>query len=102
VFAPPPPEKQDAKPETLAVRQRKRDKEPGAVQTWRTRMATGEAEADAAARPDRADQCHAKRRGLGDMLVRGMRKVQAVAVLHAIAHNLAAAWRIRATAAAAA
>jgi transposase len=103
VFAPPPPEKENAKPETLAARQRKRDKEPEAVQAWRMRMATGEAET-VMQRRGRIERINAqaKRRGLGAILVRGLRKVQAVAVLHAIAHNLATAWRLRATAAAAA
>ncbi len=102
VFAPPPPEKQDAKPEPLAARQRKRDKSRG-PQTWRTRMAAGEAET-VLRRRGRIERinAHAKRRGLDHMLMRGMQKVQSVAVLHAIAHNLATAWRIRTTAAAAA
>jgi hypothetical protein len=103
VFAPPPAEKEDVKPETMAQRQRKRAKEPDAVKVWRARMTTSEAEI-VMQRRGRIEltNAHAKRRGLGVMLVRSLRKVQAVVVLHALAHNLTTAWRLRAAKAAAA
>ena len=37
-----------------------------------------------------------KNRGLGSMLVRSLKKVQAVALLHALAHNIATVLRLRA------
>ena len=103
VFAPPPKEKEDVKPETLARRLRKRAKEAAAVKAWRTRMTTAEA-GNVMQRRGRIEltNAHAKNRGLGAMLVRGLRKVQAVVVLHALAHNLMTAWRLRTLKAAAA
>jgi transposase len=101
VYAPPPPEKENVKPEALAARQRKRAKEPEAVKSWRARMATEEAAAIMQRRGGiERINAQAKNRGLGVMLVRGLRKVQTVAVLHAIAHNLTTAWRLRAAQAA--
>jgi transposase len=101
VFAPPPLEKEAAGPAALAARRRKRAGEPAALQDWRARMATGEAET-VMRRRGRIELTNAqlKRRGLGAMLVRGLQKVQAVTILHAIAHNLQLACRLRAAKAA--
>jgi transposase len=102
VFAAPQPEKEDVKPETLAARRRARGREPDAVKAWRARMETDEAEA-AMRRRSRIERVNAqvKRCGLGVMPVRGLLKTQAVAGLHALAHNLRVAWRLRAARAAA-
>jgi hypothetical protein len=43
-----------------------------------------------------------KNRGFGTLLVRGLAKVQVIALWHALAHNLTIALRLRAIAAAAA
>jgi transposase len=103
VFAPPPKEKEDVTPATLAQRLRKRAKEPEAVKAWRGRMETAEAESTMQRRGRiELTNAHAKNRGLGTMLVRGLKKVQAVVILHALANNLATAWRLRAVRAAAA
>ena len=39
---------------------------------------------------------HLKNRGMGRMLITGVEKVTAVCLLHALAHNLMAARRLRA------
>ena len=60
-------------------------------------MATSEADA-VMKRRGRIERVNAqsKNRGLGSILVRSLKKVQAVALLHALAHNLATAFRLRA------
>jgi hypothetical protein len=70
--------------------------EPDAVKQWRKRMSTSEADA-VMKRRGRIERVNAqsKNRGLAVMLVRGLEKVQAVATLHALAHNLATALRLR-------
>jgi hypothetical protein len=97
VYAPPPEDKENIKPENLAARRKKRASEPEAVKEWRERMATSEADA-VMGRRGRIERINAqsKNRGFGTMLVRGLMKVQAVALLHALAHNLATALRLRA------
>jgi transposase len=97
VYVPQPEEKEEIKPENLAARQKKRAEEPEAVKKWRARMATSEAEV-VMQRRGRIERINAqsKNRGLGTMLVRGLKKVQAVALLHSLAHNLATALRLRA------
>ena len=97
VYVPLPEEKKEIKPENLAARLNKRAKEPEAVKEWRKRMAASEA-ATVIGRRGRIERVNAqaKNRGLGMMLVRGLKKVQAVAFLHALAHNLATALRLRA------
>jgi transposase len=97
VYVPPPVDKQNVKAENLAARIRKRDKEPEVLKAWRKRMASEDAEA-VMKRRKRIERVNAqvKNRGLGTMLVRGLAKVQAVALLHALAHNLATALSLRA------
>jgi hypothetical protein len=100
VFAPPPVEREDVKPVTLAKREKARAREPEVVRAWRARMATE----DGAAIYKRRmliERINADRKnhGFGAMLVRGLRKVRAVALWHALAHNLIAAYRLRAVAA---
>jgi transposase len=103
VFAPLPQEKEDVKPATVAQRLRKRAKEAKAVKAWRARMETAEAKS-VMQRRGRIEltNAHVKNRGLGTLLVRGLRKAQAVVMLHALAHNLMTAWRMRTLKAAAA
>ena len=95
VYVPLPEEKGEIKPENLVARQDKRAKE--AVKAWRGRMGTSEAET-VMKRRGRIERVNAqsKNRGLGSMLVRGLKKVQAIALLHALAHNLATAIGLRA------
>jgi transposase len=96
VFAPAPPERADVTPDTLRRRRAARAREPQALQEWRTRMATSDGEA-AMKRRKRIElvNAHTKARGFGRLLVRGLAKVQAVALLHALAHNLMTAHRLR-------
>ena len=103
VYVPPPPGKKDIKPENLAARERKRAKEPAVLKDWRKRMASEEGEA-VMKRRKRIELVNAqtKNRGFGMMRVRGLAKVQCVALLHALAHNLTTALRLRAANAAAA
>jgi len=97
VYIHPPKDRTDVKPETLSKRQREREKEPPVIKDWRQRMATSEAET-IMKRRGRIERVNAnfKNRGFGTLLVRGLAKVQAVALWHAIAHNLATALRLRA------
>ena len=96
VFAPPPPERADVKPATLRRRLAQRLKEPDALTQWRARMAGSEGEATMRRRR-RIELVNAqiKNRGFGRALVRGLARLQAVALLHALAHNLMAAHRLR-------
>ena len=97
VYMPTPVDKEDIKPENLAAREKKRAKEPEAIKDWRKRMASPEGDA-VMERRKRIERVNAqgKNRGLGVMLVRGLKKVQAVGLLHALSHNLATALRLRA------
>ena len=67
------------------------------LKDWRKRMAA-EVSEEVMKRRKRIElvNAQAKNRGLGVMLVRGLAKVQAVALLHALAHNLSTALRLRA------
>jgi hypothetical protein len=100
VYIHPQKDRTDVKPETLLKRQRDREKEPQIIKDWRQRMTTSEAET-IMKRRSRIERVNAnfKNRGFGTMLVRGLAKVQAIALWHALAHNLATACRIRAAAA---
>ena len=102
VYIHPPKDRTDVKPATLLVRQRQREKEPQVIKDWRQRMATNEAEAIMKKR-GRIERVNAnfKNRGFGILLVRGLAKVQTIALWHALAHNLASALRLRAMAASA-
>jgi transposase len=102
VYVPPPPDKENSQPESVAKRERKRAREPEVVKEWRTRMASDEGEA-VMERRGRIERVNAqlKSRGLGTLLVRGLAKVQAVALWHALGHNLVTALRLRAASAAA-
>lgn len=91
IFTPPPRDKEDASPESQRKREWKRAKEAKPLQDWRARMETDEGK-EIYRRRKHIERAHAqmKNRGLARLLVRGIEKVRAVALIHAIAHNL---WR---------
>ena len=92
IFSPPPKEKDDVKEETKRKRAWRLRQEPPAVRDWRERMAGDEAKAIYARRKNTEHaHAHMKNRGFGTMLVRGLAKVRAICLLHALAHNLACA-----------
>jgi predicted secreted protein len=103
VYIHPAKDRADVKPATLLVRQKQREREPQTIKDWRQRMATNEAEAVMKKR-GRIERVNAnfKNRGFGTLLVRGLAKVQVIALWHALAHNLAIALRLKAMAASAA
>jgi len=78
-----------------------RDDDSPAVAEWRKRMATDEAKAIYRQRASTAECVNAlaRNRGLQRFLVRGLRKVKAVVLLYALAHNLMRAVALRAAAA---
>lgn len=73
-----------------------------AVAQWRLRMKTEEAKRVYKERASTAEcvNAQARNRGLVRLLVRGLRKVKAVALWQAVAHNLACGVRLRAAKAA--
>src|SRR5262249_1859306 len=70
------------------------------VREWRERMGTEPAQAVYRQRASTVEcaNAQARNRGLIRLLVRGLRKVQAVALWFAIAHNVACGMRLRAAA----
>jgi hypothetical protein len=96
VYTPPPNEKENVKPATLARRIRKRAKEPACLKAWRERMASEAGQAVYALR-QRIEQINADRKnhGFGFLPVRGLIKAKAHALWHALANNLVAARRLR-------
>ena len=103
VYIHPPRDRTDVKPKTLLARQKQREKEPQTIKDWRQRMTTNEAEAIMKKR-GRIERVNAnlKNRGFGTLLVRGLAKVQAIGLWHALARNLIIALRLRAMPASAA
>lgn len=95
VFAPPPSERQDVKLATLAKRAKEREAEPQSVKDWRARMASEAGQAIYRGRK-LIERINAERKnhGFGFLPVRGLVKAQAVALLHALAHNLMAGHRL--------
>jgi transposase len=89
VFSPPTARKPASKPESKARYERNRAAEPQCLKDWRARM---DSQAGQAIYKRRSDTEHIhgrmKNRGFGQMFVRGLRKVQTICTLHAIAHNL--------------
>lgn len=100
VYAPPPAERDDVKPATLAKRAKQRAREPDSVKEWRSRMATQAGEEVYRLRKliERIN-ANLKNHGFGFIPVRGLIKARAVALWHALANNLMAAHRLRAKAA---
>ena len=78
-----------------------RDDDSPAVAEWRQRMATDEAKAIYRQRAATAECVNAlaRNRGLQRFLIRGLRKVKAVVLWYALAHNLMRAVTLRAAAA---
>jgi transposase len=99
VYAPPPAERDNVKPATLAKRAKLREREPDSVKEWRNRMATAAGEAVYRQRKliERVN-AHLKNRGFGFIPVRGLIKAKAVALWHALANNLLTAHRLRTSA----
>ena len=97
VFAPPKGCSETAKPESRARYERKLAREPDCLRDWRARMASDAGKKVYAGR-GKTEHPHARMKncGFGRMLVRGLQKVRAVCLLHAVAHNfvLAAARRV--------
>ncbi len=100
VFAPPPTERDDVKPATLAKRAKMRAQEPESVGAWRSRMATAAGQEVYRLRKliERIN-ANLKNHGFGFLPVRGLIKAKAVALWHALANNLMAAHRLRSQAA---
>jgi transposase len=96
VFAPPPTERDNVQPSTLAKRARDRAAEPEVVKAWRSRMASPAGQKVYCLRK-RIERINAdlKNHGFGFLPVRGLVKAKAVALLHALANNLMAARRLR-------
>jgi transposase len=96
VFAPPPVERDNIKPQSRRRRQRRRAQEAECVKRWRERMASAAGKAVYALRK-RIERVNADRKnhGFGFLPVRGLLKAQAIALWHALAHNLVAAHRLR-------
>jgi len=96
VYAPPPTERENISPRGLANRKHKREQEPDGVKEWRSRMAT-QAGQDVYRRRKLIERVNAflKNHGFGFLPVRGLLKVKAVAMLHALANNLLVAHRLR-------
>jgi transposase len=95
-YAPLPVERENVTAETLRNRKYNRAREPDSVKEWRHRMAS-----DAGQQVYRLrkliERINADRKnhGFGFMVVRGLRKVKAVALWHALANNIMAARRLR-------
>ncbi len=100
VYAPLPRERENISARGLANRQRKRAREPDGVKEWRSRMATQAGQEIYRLRKliERIN-AQVKNRGLGFIPVRGLLRAKAVALLHALAHNLLVAHRLRTQAA---
>lgn len=96
VYMPPPPDKPDVTAASRRKRAVLRETEHEAVRAWRQRMAGDEGQ-QVYRRRKRIERvnAHLKAKGLGRLLVRGLEKVQAVCRLHALAHNLMTAHRLR-------
>jgi transposase len=96
VFAPPPSERDDVKPATLAKRAKQRAQEPESVKEWRSRMATQAGQEVYSLRKliERING-NLKNHGFGFIAVRGLIKAKAVALWHALANNLMAVHRLR-------
>ncbi|HSL50007.1 MAG TPA: IS1182 family transposase [Candidatus Deferrimicrobiaceae bacterium] len=73
-----------------------RPDDPPEVAAWRQRMASEEAKQIYKERAATVEcvNAQARNRGLTRFLVRGMDKVRAVALWHALAHNMACGWRL--------
>jgi transposase len=101
VYSPLPKEREDVTAETLRNRRSQRRHEADAVKAWRELMAS-DAGKEVYRRRKLTEHAHAhakmKNRGFGRMAVHGIATVRVVCLLHALAHNLLQAQRLRAAA----
>jgi hypothetical protein len=96
VYTPPPSERDDVTPTTLARRIRTRAKEPFCLKAWRARMATEPGKAIYAMR-QRTERINADRKNhsFGFLAVRGLFKAMAHVLWHTIVNNVVTAHRLR-------
>jgi transposase len=96
IYAPPPQERNDVKPDTLRRRLAARAKEPAWLKEWRSRMAMPDAQA-IYQRRRRIElvNAHWKNRGFERLNLRGLFKARIVALWHALAHNICVSHRLR-------
>jgi transposase len=96
VYAPPPEERADVKPETLKRRATERAKEAPALKDWRQRMDTAQGQSIYRSRKRiELVNAHMKNRGFERLNLRGLLKAKIVALWHALAHNILVAHRLR-------
>jgi len=96
VYAPPPEERADVKPETLKRRATERAKEAPALKDWRQRMDTVQGQSIYRSRKRiELVNAHMKNRGFERLNLRGLLKAKIVALWHALAHNILVAHRLR-------
>jgi transposase len=99
IYMPPPPDSDKAKAESVRKREWQRKKEHPALKAWRARMESDEGKATYRRRLRiEGVNGNLKMRGFGRLVVRGLRNLRAVALLHALAHNLWRAHQLLATA----
>lgn len=98
VYSPLPQEKDESelKPASRRARASKRRRESEALREWRGRMATEQGKAVYARRKlIELTNAHLKNPGWTKTMLRGLRKVNLEARLHALAHNLKRAFTLR-------
>jgi transposase len=96
VYAPPPEERADVKPETLKRRATERAKEAPALKDWRQRRDTAQGQSIYRSRKRiELVNAHMKNRGFERLNLRGLLKAKIVALWHALAHNILVAHRLR-------
>ena len=90
VYAPPPA------PRSGRDRHAALPGDPPAIAEWRRRMGSADAKAVYRQRAATAElvNAQARNRGLARLLVRGVEKVKAVLLWHALAHNMARLWSL--------
>jgi transposase len=95
VYAPTPVEREDITAASLRNRKSKRAREPQSLKDWRSRMKSAAGQAIYRLRKliERVN-ADRKNHGFGFLPVRGLIKAKAVALLHALAHNLMTALRL--------
>jgi transposase len=95
VYAPTPVEREDITAASLRNQKSKRAREPQSLKDWRSRMKSAAGQAIYRLRKliERVN-ADRKNHGFGFLPVRGLIKAKAVALLHALAHNLMTALRL--------
>jgi transposase len=96
VYRPPPPERAEVKPASLAKRQRRRKAEPPALIEWRQRMASVAGKLVYARRKlIEPINGRLKNGNWRQLRLRGLAKVRAEALLHAVAYNICRGHTLR-------